>query len=149
MLRAAKKAVEQLGGRAARATQLQQQRFLNVHEYQVRGRAQKRFGCDSGVSMHPTARPPAGETLGVFGLQGAQLMETYGINVPPGIPVFKLSEVEPAVQKMKDAEGLVRAWAAATKGVMLLLALGCPLHHCKGQSGRYIAHVILGAEPLG
>jgi succinyl-CoA synthetase beta subunit len=35
-------------------------------------------------------------------------MSQYGINVPPGIPVFRLDEVEPAAQKMKDAEGLVR-----------------------------------------
>ena len=34
-------------------------------------------------------------------------MSQYGINVPAGIPVFKLDEVEPAAQKLKDAEGQV------------------------------------------
>ena len=39
--------------------------------------------------------------------QGAQLMSQYGINVPPGIPVFKLDQLDAAVQKMKNDEGLV------------------------------------------
>ena len=34
-------------------------------------------------------------------------MSQYGINVPPGIPVFKQEEVAPAAQKMADAEGKV------------------------------------------
>ncbi|KAF6251499.1 succinate-CoA ligase beta chain [Scenedesmus sp. NREL 46B-D3] len=51
----------------AAATQLQQQRFLNVHEY-----------------------------------QGAQIMSTFGINVPPGMPVFSLDDVSKAAEAMKD-----------------------------------------------
>lgn len=35
-------------------------------------------------------------------------MSQYGINVPPGIPVFSLDQVPAAAEKMKDAEGLVR-----------------------------------------
>ena len=41
-------------------------------------------------------------------LQGAQLMSEYGINVPPGIPVFTLDEVAPAAKKMADKDGMVR-----------------------------------------
>ena len=37
-------------------------------------------------------------------------MSHYGVNVPPGIPVFKQDEVLPAAQKMADDEGQVRAW---------------------------------------
>ena len=36
-------------------------------------------------------------------------MSQYGINVPPGIPVFKVEEVAPAAKKMADAEGQVGA----------------------------------------
>ncbi len=41
-------------------------------------------------------------------VQGAELMSSYGVNVPPGIPVFKLDEVLPAAQQMADEEGKVR-----------------------------------------
>ncbi|WIA40115.1 hypothetical protein OEZ86_013519 [Tetradesmus obliquus] len=51
----------------AAAAQLQQQRFLNVHEY-----------------------------------QGAQIMSKFGINVPPGKPVFSLDDVPKAAEEMKD-----------------------------------------------
>jgi hypothetical protein len=34
-------------------------------------------------------------------------MSQYGINVPPGIPVFKLDEVAPAAKKMADKDGQV------------------------------------------
>ncbi len=40
-------------------------------------------------------------------IQGAELMSKYGVNVPPGVPVFKLDEVLPAAQKMADDEGQV------------------------------------------
>ncbi|EIE19389.1 succinate-CoA ligase beta chain [Coccomyxa subellipsoidea C-169] len=45
--------------------------------------------------------------LNVHEYQGAELMSQYGVNVPPGIPVFKLDEVLPAAKKMADAEGQV------------------------------------------
>ena len=51
-------------------------------------------------------------------LQGAELMSSYGVNVPPGIPVFKLDEVLPAAQKMADEEGKV--WA------LIVLKHGAP-----------------------
>ena len=41
--------------------------------------------------------------------QGAQIMSQYGVNVPPGIPVFKLDEVAPAAKKMADDAGEVGA----------------------------------------
>ncbi len=41
-------------------------------------------------------------------MQGAQIMSQYGINVPPGIPVFKVDEVPAAAEKMKDENGEVR-----------------------------------------
>jgi succinyl-CoA synthetase beta subunit len=56
----------------AAAAQLQQQRFLNVHEY-----------------------------------QGAQIMSKFGINVPPGMPVFKLDDVSKAAEAMKDEKNEV------------------------------------------
>lgn len=34
-------------------------------------------------------------------------MSQYGVNVPPGIPVFKLDDVLPAAKKMADEEGQV------------------------------------------
>lgn len=34
-------------------------------------------------------------------------MSQYGVNVPPGIPVFKLDDVLPAAKKMADDEGQV------------------------------------------
>ena len=34
-------------------------------------------------------------------------MSHYGVNVPPGIPVFKLDDVLPAAKKMADDEGQV------------------------------------------
>jgi succinyl-CoA synthetase beta subunit len=49
--------------------------------------------------------PPTNRYL----VQGAQIMSQYGINVPPGIPVFKLDELAPAAQKMADEAGEVRA----------------------------------------
>eukprot|EP00884_Botryococcus_braunii_P023604 jgi/Botrbrau1/9928/Bobra.0012s0026.1 len=64
--------------RAARQTvqlsnvQLQQFRFLNIHEY-----------------------------------QGAQVMAKYGVNVPPGIPVFNIDEVKDAAEKMASPDGEV------------------------------------------
>lgn len=39
--------------------------------------------------------------------QGAELMSQYGVNVPPGVPVFKLEEVLPAAKRMADEEGQV------------------------------------------
>lgn len=89
------------------------------------------------------------------GAQGAALMSQYGINVPPGIPVFSLDQVEPAVEKMKDREGLVRCaggghswlcwrWYAASRGERQAL-LGVPA--CKArQLGRPGPGVLLGHQ---
>ena len=41
-------------------------------------------------------------------MQGAELMSKYGVNVPPGIPVFKLDEVKAAAEEMASPDGEVR-----------------------------------------
>ncbi len=38
-------------------------------------------------------------------LQSSEIMASYGVNVPPGVPVFKLDEVLPAAKKMADDGG--------------------------------------------
>ncbi|GMH45661.1 hypothetical protein BSKO_13618 [Bryopsis sp. KO-2023] len=43
--------------------------------------------------------------LNVHEYQGAELMATYGVNVPPGVPVHKLDELKGAVDRMKDENG--------------------------------------------
>lgn len=35
------------------------------------------------------------------------MMAKYGVNVPPGIPVQKMEDLEGAVNKMKDSNGEV------------------------------------------
>ncbi|KAK9828652.1 hypothetical protein WJX72_001349 [[Myrmecia] bisecta] len=65
------------GAGCLRGSQLQQLRFLNIHEY-----------------------------------QGAQVMSKHGVNVPPGIPVFKVEDVLPAAKKMaspKDGEVVLKS----------------------------------------
>lgn len=37
-------------------------------------------------------------------------MSEYGVNVPPGIPVFKVDQVAAAAKKMADDAGEVRRW---------------------------------------
>jgi succinyl-CoA synthetase beta subunit len=39
--------------------------------------------------------------------QSSEIMASYGVNVPPGVPVFKLDEVLPAAKKMADDSGQV------------------------------------------
>lgn len=39
--------------------------------------------------------------------QSSEIMAKYGVNVPPGIPVFSLDEVLPAAKKMADDSGQV------------------------------------------
>lgn len=58
--------------RSRPSLQMQQLRFLNVHEY-----------------------------------QGAELMSKFGVNVPPGRPIFKLDEVGPACDELADSDGQV------------------------------------------
>ena len=42
------------------------------------------------------------------GSQGAQVMSSHGVNVPPGIPAFTLDEVQKAADQMASADGEVR-----------------------------------------
>jgi hypothetical protein len=128
--RAAQKLVQ--AGSLARATQLQQHRLLNVHEYQVTqpllpggsetlGQSVQMSACDQWLPVRPRAqqaslaaavrrsRQTSTPMSPPFLLQGAQIMGSYGINVPAGIPVFKLDEVEPAARKLQDDHGEVGA----------------------------------------
>jgi succinyl-CoA synthetase beta subunit len=40
-------------------------------------------------------------------VQGAQIMSTFGVNVPPGIPIFSVEEALPAAEKMAGPDGEV------------------------------------------
>ena len=40
--------------------------------------------------------------------QGSEQMAKFGVNVPPGIPVFSLDEVAGAAKKMESPDGEVR-----------------------------------------
>lgn len=63
-----------------------------------------------------------------FAPQGAQIMSQYGVNVPPGIPVFKVDQVAEAAKKMADEAGEVR-----TRCVLRRVACGdAPLPRCAG-----------------
>ena len=52
-------------------------------------------------------------------------MASYGVNVPPGVPVFKLDEVLPAAKKMADDSGQV--------AIHLLLPACLLRHHISAQ----------------
>jgi len=40
-------------------------------------------------------------------LQGAEIMSKFGVNVPPGKPVFTLDEVATACDELADSDGEV------------------------------------------
>jgi succinyl-CoA synthetase beta subunit len=42
--------------------------------------------------------------------QGAELMAKYGVNVPPGIPIFKVDEAKAAAEKMRSPDDEVCSW---------------------------------------
>lgn len=58
-------------------------------------------------------------------MQGAELMSKYGVNVPPGIPVFKLDEVKAAAEEMASPDGEVR-------GKLLQVIVPTAVSPCKG-----------------
>ncbi|PRW59384.1 Succinyl- ligase [ADP-forming] subunit mitochondrial isoform A [Chlorella sorokiniana] len=97
----------------SRALQLQQQRFLNVHEY-----------------------------------QGAQIMSEYGVNVPPGIPVFKVDQVAAAAKKMADDAGEVVVKSQILAGGRGLgeftNGLQGGVHICKVEEAPALAAKMLG-----
>lgn len=70
----------------------------------VRGAARR--NGSSGLSRS-TACLQNVRFFNVHEYQGSQLMSQYGVNVPPGIPVFSLEEVPEAAKKMANAEGEV------------------------------------------
>ena len=41
-------------------------------------------------------------------LQGAQVMSSHGVNVPPGVPAFSLDEVQKAADEMANEDGEAR-----------------------------------------
>ena len=55
-------------------------------------------------------------------------MASYGVNVPPGVPVFKLDDVLPAAKKMADDSGQV---CSSVSNLILSLLLH---HHTKQGS---------------
>lgn len=111
MLRCTHMILRQCRSTAAAITQLQQQRFLNVHEYQVRS---AQAGDDTAAAAAAAALSSAlpRRWLAAAGhrllLQGAQLMAKAGINVPDGMPAFSLDDVARAAEAMKDENGEVR-----------------------------------------
>eukprot|EP00210_Caulerpa_lentillifera_P003633 g3468.t1 len=62
-------------------------RFLNIHEYQASPGST--FFCLNNKAVF-------------ISFQGAELMNSYGINVPPGIPITSLTQLDQAIDKMKD-----------------------------------------------
>ncbi|PSC67908.1 Succinyl-ligase [ADP-forming] subunit mitochondrial [Micractinium conductrix] len=110
--RAAQRAGQQLL-RAKSGLQHQQERFLNVHEY-----------------------------------QGAQIMSQYGINVPPGVPVFEVGQVGPAAAKMTDEAGEVVVKSQILAGGRGLgkftNGLQGGVHICKASEAQKLAEKMLG-----
>ena len=101
MLGALRRSAKEASRASGRASQLQQQRFLNIHEYQV---------------LQTSQFPPQSQCATDFGLtyrshklflQGAELMGKHGINAPPGIAVSKIEDLMPAAKKMADSDGEV------------------------------------------
>lgn len=88
--------------------QLQQWRFLNIHEYQVKVAA-----ADSQLKATWAHATNQHLDLGTCESQGAQLMSKFGINVPDGVPAFSVKEVEDAAKQLADEKGEVRLGAMA------------------------------------
>lgn len=82
--------------------------------------------------------------------QGAELMSKHGVNVPPGIPVFALDQVQEAAKKMANEEGLV-----VVKSQILAGGRGLGtfkngfqggVHICKVEEAMDVASKMLGQE---
>ena len=110
---------------------LQQIRLLNIHEYQVKLQyvnqllkvntaCKKSCAHTAGVTLAETIivfynlkeRIKAGvgdrfELSNPCILQGSEQMSKFGVNVPPGIPVFSLDEIDNAATQMKSPDGQV------------------------------------------
>jgi hypothetical protein len=95
---------------SAAAAQLQQKRFLNIHEYQVRFLARPPSVVAAAVPR-PLARPPPliipSTQTPKNPQQGAALMKSFGINVPDGQPAHTVEDVERIAPVMADEKGEV------------------------------------------
>ncbi len=94
-------------GLVAAATQLQQCRFLNIHEYQVTVIMRHDLAA-SGTLQHE-ALAEALATLML--MQGAEIMKKFGINVPEGKPAKSVEEVARIAKELADDKGEVRTHA--------------------------------------
>jgi hypothetical protein len=63
--------------------------------------------------------------------QGAQIMSKFGINVPPGMPVFSLDDVPKAAEAMKDENEEVRLLTACS----VPLQYYCTPSACNASTG--------------
>ena len=101
MLRQLSKALPLGGALSANASQAQQWRLLNVHEYQASVWEGNRvlWSGIAGLRAH--------KFLVSAWAQGAQLMAKFGVNVPEGLPAFSVKEVEEAAAKLADSQGEV------------------------------------------
>jgi len=54
------------------------------------------------------------------------LMAKYGVNVPPGTPVFKAEDVKAAAEKMASPDGEVRAAQLLQLTRVLVMGLSQP-----------------------
>lgn len=54
------------------------------------------------------------------------MMAKYGVNVPPGIPVFKAEDVKAAAEKMASPDGEVRAGQLLQLTRVLVMGLSQP-----------------------
>lgn len=60
--------------------------------------------CADAAFLHVD---PDGSQPATCDAQGAELMSKFGVNVPPGKPVFSIDEVAPVCESLADAEGQV------------------------------------------
>lgn len=81
--------------------------------------------------------------------QGAELMSKHGINVPPGIAITKLDELEAAVEKMKGDSGEVVIKSQILAGGRGLgkftNGLQGGVHICKAEEAMGLAQKMLGS----
>ncbi|KAI8462711.1 MAG: succinate-CoA ligase beta chain [Monoraphidium minutum] len=87
--------------------------------------------------------------LNIHEYQGAQLMATYGINVPDGVPAFTVDEVDKAAQSMKDEKGevvLKSQILAGGRGLgRFTSGLQGGVHICSAVKAVELAKQMLGA----
>lgn len=88
----------------ASAAQLQQLRFLNVHEYQVGVHKVSHLNLliPAGGDQPGSMQGCADTVHCLYCTQGAELMSKFGINVPPGKSAHSLDDVKTAAEAMKD-----------------------------------------------